>query len=213
MFKKLIAGFAFSALCFGASGAQAITIFEETFEGEAVGVPAAALSQFTIDSGSVDVVASGTFSITCAGGSTRCLDLDGTGASGSPASEITSTALGLESGRTYELVFEFSGNQRNSTSDNFEVAVSDGLFFEAFGPISGTVEDFTTITRTFTATSTQDYFLSFSQTNSADNIGIVIDNVKVSLIPEPSTWIMMILGFGLVGLQLQRKRRTAQAIA
>ncbi len=40
-------------------------------------------------------------------------------------------------------------------------------------------------------------------------------NVRMTIaaVPEPSTWIMMILGFGLVGMQLQRKRRKALAAA
>ncbi len=39
------------------------------------------------------------------------------------------------------------------------------------------------------------------------------DNITVMAIPEPSTWIMMILGFGLVALRLQRKSRAAIATA
>lgn len=32
---------------------------------------------------------------------------------------------------------------------------------------------------------------------------------RVAYIPEPATWLMMILGFGLVGLQLRRRERNA----
>ncbi len=32
---------------------------------------------------------------------------------------------------------------------------------------------------------------------------------RVAFIPEPATWLMMILGFGLVGLQLRRRERSA----
>jgi hypothetical protein len=32
---------------------------------------------------------------------------------------------------------------------------------------------------------------------------------RVAFIPEPATWLMMILGFGLVGLQLRRRERNA----
>jgi hypothetical protein len=31
------------------------------------------------------------------------------------------------------------------------------------------------------------------------------------MIPEPSTWMMMISGFGLVGLAVRRRRRSAAA--
>jgi len=34
---------------------------------------------------------------------------------------------------------------------------------------------------------------------------------NVTALPEPSTWLMMILGFGLTGLALQRRRRLVEA--
>ncbi|MGL6042555.1 MAG: PEPxxWA-CTERM sorting domain-containing protein, partial [Sandaracinobacteroides sp.] len=37
--------------------------------------------------------------------------------------------------------------------------------------------------------------------------GIALDNVTVtSNVPEPATWGMMILGFGLVGATMRRRR-------
>ena len=47
-----------------------------------------------------------------------------------------------------------------------------------------------------------------------DNIGIVIDNLSLSVgpVPEPATWAMMIAGFGLAGMAA-RRRRPAVAIA
>jgi hypothetical protein len=34
-----------------------------------------------------------------------------------------------------------------------------------------------------------------------------IASITVSAIPEPATWLMMILGFGLIGLQLRSRRK------
>ena len=36
--------------------------------------------------------------------------------------------------------------------------------------------------------------------------GMALDNVSVAAVPEPATWAMMILGFGLVGGAMRRRR-------
>ena len=39
--------------------------------------------------------------------------------------------------------------------------------------------------------------------------GPVIDNVSVSVVPEASTWVMLLAGFSLVGLASRRRTRGA----
>ncbi len=55
--------------------------------------------------------------------------------------------------------------------------------------------------------------LTVNHETNANGEGIFLDQVTTAVIPEPSTWIMMILGFGLVALRLQRKSRSAVATA
>jgi hypothetical protein len=43
--------------------------------------------------------------------------------------------------------------------------------------------------------------------------GVYDLNIFVSTVPELSTWAMMLVGFGLVGLQLRHKKRSAAATA
>ena len=53
-------------------------------------------------------------------------------------------------------------------------------------------------------------------TDSADNIGPLIDNVRLdvtSAVPEPATWALMILGFGLVGGMMRGSSRRRAALA
>jgi hypothetical protein len=38
-----------------------------------------------------------------------------------------------------------------------------------------------------------------------------VGSINVTVLPEPSTWLMMILGFGMAGLVLQRRRKYADA--
>jgi hypothetical protein len=56
---------------------------------------------------------------------------------------------------------------------------------------------------------------AFAETNSADNIGPLVDNFRVESlgVPEPATWAMMILGFGVVGGALRRRRQGSVASA
>ena len=55
--------------------------------------------------------------------------------------------------------------------------------------------------------------LSFTSQDINTPFGAVIGGVSISAVPEPRTWIMMILGFGLMGMTLRaaRDRRTVRA--
>lgn len=64
-----------------------------------------------------------------------------------------------------------------------------------------------TVTYTFVADST---FLNLQiRSLTAGVYGPVIDNVTVSVIPEASTWAMLVAGFGLVGLASRRRNRAS----
>lgn len=60
----------------------------------------------------------------------------------------------------------------------------------------------------YSFTSTGDYRIQFGVTNIGDNVlhsSLGVDSISVSPVPEPDEWAMMILGLGLVGVQLLRK--------
>jgi hypothetical protein len=46
-----------------------------------------------------------------------------------------------------------------------------------------------------------------------DNQGVVIDNVVLSAVPEPTTWALMLVGFGFAGMALRRRRQPRAALA
>lgn len=62
------------------------------------------------------------------------------------------------------------------------------------------------------------YKIRFGTTNVSDTgfnsglafSGLSVAGAPVGAVPEPSTWMFMLLGFGLVGASLRRKRQTAQ---
>ena len=54
--------------------------------------------------------------------------------------------------------------------------------------------------------------LSFAS-KDATSFGAALDNVSVAAVPEPATWAMMILGFGLVGGSMRRRRAILRPLA
>lgn len=61
---------------------------------------------------------------------------------------------------------------------------------------------------TFTASSTSTT-LKFSSdpATSSSNFGMALDNVSISAVPEPATWLMMLFGFGLIGGALRSRKK------
>ncbi len=54
-------------------------------------------------------------------------------------------------------------------------------------------------------------FVSLSDTQGFSNA--VLFSTGVPAVPEPSTWMMLLLGFGAVGAALRRNRKTANSPA
>lgn len=213
-----------AALTIAASSANAAILFSENFDADTPALNSS-LAQFTV-AGQVDTVASGTFGITCPG---NCLDLDGTSGPGA----ITSTPIFFLAGRPVIVSFDLSGNQRDGNIDDF---VAQVFFTPPNGGTAGFISGpasfdpgylnmlngvpyvegiagnrpFLTYSYTFTAAISGSFQLYFG-TTSGDNVGPILDNVLVTgSVPEPATWGLMIVGFGMVGFAA-RRRRTAVA--
>ena len=219
--------------------AASTTLFSDNFDGEGAAgasvLNSNAFANWTV-SGNVDLVASGDFGIGCAGGSGKCVDLDGTTG---PGVIRTAAPIAFQAGRQVEISFDVSGSQR---LDNTGAAGSDlfqFLFTMASGPVGiidvsctnmscindmpGGINAFslastlpynapwTTRIFRFTPTAAGSFTIGFA-TDSADNIGPLLDNVLVTQapgVPEPASWAMLIAGFGLVGAARRRKAALA----
>jgi hypothetical protein len=153
--------------------------------------------------GSVDIIANGTYGITCRGMTGNCIDLDGTtGKSG----KLLSPGFSLTGGQTYTAQFVLSGNDRIKQTD--VVAVDFGTSVASFSVKENT--GFLVDSVTFTPATTGTYFLSFLD-NSSDNVGAILDNVKVfsGVVPLPAAaWLLL---SGLAGMGLMARRRSAAA--
>lgn len=190
-----------SVLVLGASQASSAgVVFSDNFNAEPYGVPAASLTNFTIG-GSIDVIGPGS-GFDFYPGNGHYIDLDGTpSTSQNPAGSITTkTAFGAG---TYSLNFNLGGSTRGDTN-TVRVALGDFTTDITLASDAG----FTTQAFTFKTTGGN---LSFTNLGPSDNLGLLLDNVQVSAVPEPATWAMMILGFVGLGVFSTRRRRMVRA--
>lgn len=183
------------------TSAQAAVIFQDNFDSEA-GAPGQhalnynSFDQWSVSNGTVDVVSTGGWGITCVGGTGKCVDLDGsTGNAGTFTSDLISLAEG-----TYTLSFDISGNQRWGRDD---LGVTLGGFFnESFSLASN--DSWQTVSHTFDVTSTTAASFIFNHAGG-DNIGIMLDNVSLESVDVPEPASIAIFGLGIVGLGFARR--------
>lgn len=216
-----------------ASPAVAGVVYSNNFDAENGGNSALNYNGFnglSVSDGTVDLVRSGDFGITCAGGTGSCVDLDG---STGDAGLTSSTSYAFAAGDRVDLNFLFSGNQRGGASDSFDVAFlfagpTSGTFgftssayapqsysFSGTGPVGFNIPGvaanagFNTFNLYFIADNAGSANFYFED-KGGDNVGIIIDNLSLSVaaVPEPSTWAMLILGFGVIGAASRRRRAT-----
>lgn len=158
-------------------------------------------ANWTVTGGTVDLIGgnSGWNWYTATNG--LYVDMDGsTGNAG--IMTLKSSVLTLGPG-TYTLQFDLAGNKRTPQQDAVHVQVNLGSVFSKQytlawdAPFTSYVETFTVLAGDAPAS------LSFEGIGT-DNIGMLLDNVKVSSVPEPAT--MLLLGTGLVGVAAFRRK-------
>lgn len=192
-----------AAMSFMAAPAYAAT-FVDNFDTENGGASAlnyTGFANFTVV-GQVDLVKSGDFGITCSG---LCVDLDGTSGPGG----LLSGLFNYNAGDFITLSFLVGGSQRIANGvDDFSVVILTDTgddFFDSFNLGSG--DPFQAYSHSFTASGNGALRFAFG-TDSADNIGPLIDNISLNIapVPEPATWAMMVGGLALAGAALRRRK-------
>jgi hypothetical protein len=182
-----------------ASSAFADTvIFQDNFNAEHGGTGILnynAFANWTVSDGTVDLIGNGFFDFFPGNG--LYVDLDGS--TGNAGTMTTTSSLGLSAGMTYILQFDLGGSMRGDVN-TAEVNVSVSNFNESFTFNSDM--PLTHITRTFVANG--DGFLSFAG-SGGDNIGLILDNVQVTVVPLPTGAVLGGLGLGIAGVATRRR--------
>lgn len=208
---RFVAKLAAAALLAGmTTGASAVTVFSEDFNAPAFAGGLLVANDSSDRFGSTDyffinnangwTFAAGSFLARPAGGTDGAVLLnESTGA----ASRLIT---GLSIGQQYSLSFLLSGDNRPGDAYVLNGSIA-GLSFSVGGVdgASGTNPG-TLLSYNFTATGTQ-HTLSFDEI-SATLASPIIDNITITsaAIPEPSSWAMLLAGFGMVGFAARRRR-------
>jgi hypothetical protein len=132
---------------------------------------------------------------------------------------IQQTISGLVAGHEYALTFDFAAAQQfghlGATSSGWDVSLGAETFSTGNLPIgSGGFSGWQQTTFDFLATGSSETlsFLSTGTGGAAEPPFSLLDGVSLTGVPEPSTWAMMLVGFGLLGYAGFRKHRAATSI-
>ena len=156
-----------------------------------------ASSGWTVSDGTVDLVGAGGTDLVPGHGS--YVDLDGSTLN----SGLFSNSVNLIGGTTYILSFDLAGSHRGSAET---VNVNFGSTDASYSLDS--TDPFSTFALNFTPGSDGSYSLGYLNVGG-DNVGILLDNVSVSAVPEPETYAMLLAGLSLVGFMSRHRRKAS----
>jgi hypothetical protein len=158
-----------------------------------------AIPGWTVATGSVDLVSAAYSPYQGA----QALDLVGV-SSATPST--LSQALSTVVGQSYRLSFFFSNNPgAGAGTYTATVGIAGLLDTIEHTNVPGNM-NWQQYTGYFTGTGSD--VLTFVSGFQQNNGGIFVDAVEVAAVPEPATWAMFILGFGMVGGTMRYRRRS-----
>ena len=124
------------------------------------------------------------------------VDLDGSNGQPGTLQTIQTFAAGK-----YTLTFDLGGNARGDISKTTDFSL--GSFSDSLTLASGDALGL----HSYTFTTSGGQLIFSDLTGGNQNIGNILDNVSLaSAVPEPSTWIMFLFGFGAIGWLLRNAR-------
>jgi hypothetical protein len=150
------------------------------------------------------------------------MGLDGDPAANGP---LDQTITGLTSGVTYKLSFDWAGIELFNRTGYDSIQLTGSLGGDPFATSvylntapagqPGSFSGWMTANFTFTANSSTELLSFLAVGTPAANLPpfALLDGVSLTAVPEPSTWAMMLVGFGGLGYAAFRRRRTALAVA
>jgi hypothetical protein len=170
-------------------------------------VPPDSLPGWTVNSGDINVV-NGTYAGASSPGpnlayeGAQYLDLVGQSSTGDISQFLNTVA-----GQVYTLTFAYSNNIfSGAAAASAEVTIGTLDAIITHNTATTTDLDWSIFTGTFVGTGSP-MELEFASILGDQNGSIFLDAISVSATPEPGTWLMMILGFGLAGGAIRRRKR------
>ncbi|MBC7520583.1 MAG: PEPxxWA-CTERM sorting domain-containing protein [Sandarakinorhabdus sp.] len=130
---------------------------------------------------------------------------------------LDQTLTGLTSGKTYEVKFYWAGAQQSccggTTTEQVQVGFGNSTQSTAVwnNPENGFSGWFSERFRFVADNSSQTLSFLAIGTPYGQPPVVLLDGVSVAGVPEPSSWVMLIAGFGLVGATARRRRLSAVA--
>jgi choice-of-anchor C domain-containing protein len=211
--KILVSAAVMAIAGFAASAANAAIIVDGNFDTPVASNPFQTFSSgatfgtgnpWTVTSGSIDEIGNYWQAPPTGGNS---VDLDGN-APGGISQSFTAPA------GTYDLSFYLSGNPDGSPSIK-QMTVSVGSATQLFTyTVTGDKTNMNFVLEHLTFTSAGGTNTLLFTSNDIDSpYGAVIGGINIAAVPEPATWLMLILGFGGIGWMLRssRQRNTVTA--
>lgn len=204
---KLVIGAALAALTIASPASAATTIFVSDFENES---PTRTSGHTTVNSTGVWTKEAGTDGIELQFGNTGGAPF---GVGNRVKVELDSTRNSgmfytLQSGGTFRLDFLFSPRPDvGPVSNTVNLLLDNALLGSFTGGVNRTTV-WSQEVRTFNAQAGQR--LIFRAAGNSDSLGGYLDNIKLtqtSAVPEPGTWLMMLLGFGFAGAAIRTAKR------
>ena len=214
--RKTLLAAAFAGACGVAGSAGAAAFTNGSFELASVD-PGTGFTTLAGGSTAIDGWVVGGDSIDYIGGywqpedGARSIDLSGN-ANGSISQTFDTVA-----GQSYLVNFFLAGNPDGGPAAKLAITSADGVQQAAnvFTVVPGvnTRDNMGWLPYVYRFTAATDSTtLSFaSATGTA--FGPALDNVSVGVVPEPTSWALMIVGFGGIGAAMRRQRRTLAATA
>jgi hypothetical protein len=192
--KKLLLAAALATL--GVPAQAATTVFTDNFDSNSLALNSAP-SGWTVKWGTVDIIGDGYFDFIP--GSGKYIDLDG---SMNNAGVLTHSFSAV-AGQQYQLSFDLAGNHRDTSTEYVTVLFGTTALTYTLPEDAG----WTHTVLNFTPLLSGTRYMSFAAWGG-DNVGMLLDNVTVTAVPEPETYAMMMAGLGMIGLMARRRRRS-----
>lgn len=144
---------------------------------------------WSIPSGDIDIIPSNAYGAALPNSGLFRIDLNGF------QSGVISQTFNTVAGRRYSLSLDYSANGGGQAN----IAVGT-----LSANITGNPSAAQSFAGTFTGTGAPQTLI-ISSLNGGTG-GVVLDNIRVSAVPEAGTWAMLIAGFGMAGAAMRRRR-------